>query len=38
LVVVDSRERVRQARLKAQAKTIEHVPELKTIEHIPESA
>jgi hypothetical protein len=36
LVVVDFRERVRQARLKAQAKLIEHVPE--SIEHTPESA
>ena len=27
LVVVDFRERVRQARLKAMAKTIEHIPE-----------
>jgi hypothetical protein len=35
LVVVDFRERVRQARLKAPLKTIEHMPD---DEHIPEPA
>ena len=36
-VVMDFRERVRQARLKANAKLLEHMPE-KTIEGAPESA
>ena len=35
LVVMDFRERVRQARLKAPLKTIEHMPD---DEHIPEPA